>query len=57
MFGIQIAKYGKITDFTCANKIHDSIFTRNDWTWEELDEKFRPLRNQILTDFRKVTEK
>ncbi len=57
MFGIQIAKSGKITDFTCANKIYDSIFSRNDWTWEELDEKFRPLRNQILTDFRKVTEK
>ena len=57
MFGIQIAKDGYISDFSCANKIHDIIFSRNDWTWEELDEKFRPLKNQILTDFRKVTQK
>jgi predicted nucleotidyltransferase len=57
MFGIQIAKDGYISDFSCANKIHDIIFSRNDWTWKELDEKFRPLKNQILTDFRKVTQK
>lgn len=57
MFGIQIAKEGYISDFSCANKIYDIIFSRNDWSWEELDEKFRPLKNQILTDFRKVTQK
>ena len=57
MFGIQIAKDGYITDFSCANKIYDIIISRNDWTWEELDEKFRTLKNQILTDFRKVTQK
>ena len=57
MFGIQIVKYGHISDFSCANKIHDVIFSRNDWTWEELDEEFRNLRNQILSDFRKVTQK
>ena len=57
MFGIQIVKDGFISDFSCANKIYDIIFSRNDWTWEELDEKFRTLRNQILTDFRKVTQK
>jgi hypothetical protein len=57
MFGIQIAKEGYISDFSCANKIYDVIFSRNDWSWEELDEKFRPLKNQILTDFRKVTQK
>lgn len=57
MFGIQIAKDGFISDFSCANKIHDIIFSRNDWSWEELDEKFRGLKNQILTDFRKVTQK
>jgi predicted nucleotidyltransferase len=57
MFGIQIVKDGHISDFSCANKINDIIFSRNDWTWEELDEKFRPLKNQILSDFRKVTVK
>jgi predicted nucleotidyltransferase len=57
MFGIQIANDGHISDFSCANKIYDVIFSRNDWTWEELDEKLRNLRNQILSDFRKVTQK
>lgn len=57
MFGIQIAKDGYISDFSCANKINDLISSKNDWTWEELDEKFRSLRNQILSDFRKVTQK
>lgn len=57
MFGIQIAKDGYISDFSCANKIHDILFSRNNWTWEELDENFRNLRNQILSDFRKVTVK
>lgn len=57
MFGIQIAKDGFISDFSCANKINDILISKNDWTWEELDEKYRALRNQILTDFRKVTQK
>jgi predicted nucleotidyltransferase len=57
MFGIQIAKDGYISDFSCANKMYDILFSRNDWTWEELDENFRNLRNQILSDFRKVTVK
>jgi len=57
MFGIQIVKFGKITDFTCANKIYDSIFSKNDWSWDELDNKFRHLRNQIMTDFRQITQK
>ena len=56
MFGIQIAKTGKIYDFSEANFIHDKIFSKN-WTWEELDSEFRGLRNSILSDFRSVTEK
>jgi hypothetical protein len=57
MFGIQIAKFGKIVDFGCANKINDEIFSRNDWTWDELDSKFRNLKNNILSDFRNSTHK
>jgi hypothetical protein len=56
MFGTQIAKTGKIHDFTEANFIHDKIFSKN-WTWEELDSEFRGLRNNILSNFRSVTEK
>lgn len=56
MFGTQIAKHGKITDFSCANDIHDELFSKY-WTWDELDERFREVRNNTLTEFRKVTPK
>jgi hypothetical protein len=56
MFATQIAISGRITDFSCANFIWDKI-KRKRWTWEELDDEFRELRNQIQTDFRKVAEK
>lgn len=56
MFGVQIAKFGKITDFTCANKINDTLISRK-WTWHELDTTFRPIKNQIMSDFRNCTAK
>jgi predicted nucleotidyltransferase len=56
IFGIQIAQTGSIYDFSVANYIHDKIFSK-EWTWDELDSEFRPLRNSILTDFRNITTK
>jgi hypothetical protein len=56
MFATQVATYGKITNFSCANFIWNKIKSKR-WTWEELDAEFRELRNEILTDFRKVAEK
>ena len=56
IFGIQIAQTGSIYDFSVANYIHDKIFSK-EWTWNELDTEFRPLRNSILTDFRNITTK
>jgi predicted nucleotidyltransferase len=56
LFGIQIAKKGKIYDFSEANYIHEKIFSKK-WNWEELDLEFRGLRNNILSDFRIVTQK
>ncbi len=56
MFGIQLATEGSIVDFTCANHIIEELRSRT-WTWTELDERFRPERNRIMTDFRKVTVK
>ena len=51
MFATQIAKYGRITDFSCANFVWDKI-RKNHWTWPELDKEFRPLLNEILSKFR-----
>ena len=56
MFATQVATFGRITDFSCANFIWNKIKSKR-WTWEELDNEFRELRNEILTDFRKVAEK
>lgn len=56
MFATQIATSGRITDFSSANFIWNKI-KRKRWTWRELDEEFRELRNQILSEFRKVAEK
>ncbi len=72
IFSTQLVKTGQI-DFTSANfiwnklnKVDDdwcyysdlpSVTSYKNWTWEELDDEFRELRNQIQTDFRKVAEK
>lgn len=56
LFAIQICKYGKIKDFTCANHLWNKL--KNDrFTWDSLDKEFRPIRNEILTEFRKVSVK
>ncbi len=57
MFGKQIAESGTITDWTVANEIFEKLYSRYDWTWEELDEEFRDQKNDIMTEFRNVTEK
>jgi hypothetical protein len=56
MFATQIATTGRINDFSCANFIWNKINSKI-WNWEELDLEFRELRNNILTEFRKLTEK
>jgi len=63
MFATQIAKSGRIYDFTCANFIWKKLtidrfsIVNSKWTWEELDDEFRLLRNKTLTQFRSVTTK
>lgn len=56
MFSTQIAISGRITDFTCANWIWDKL-KKNRWTWDELDKEFRPVLNNVMSDFRKVAGK
>lgn len=55
-FGIQIAQHQKIIDYTAANdwwcKIKEAPV---DWT--DLDRSFRPIKNQLLTEFRALASK
>ena len=56
MFSSQIIQSGKIIDFSCANFIWDKIMNKT-WTWKELENEFKQLHNNVLTDFRKLTPK
>lgn len=56
-FGIQIARDGKISDYTSSNYIWEEISSKPDWTWDELRDKYQSKRNQLLTEFRKHAEK
>ena len=72
IFSTQLIENGQI-DFTSANFIWNrimrvdsdwcnysdlpSVISYKNWNWEELDLEFRELRNNILTEFRKITEK
>ena len=66
MFARQIAESGKIYDYSCANWIWDRltfmdkpIYLRSKlkWTWDELDNEFRTVHNNVMSEFRKLTTK
>lgn len=54
-FGIQLATTGKIHNVT--SKTIEFFDMMDCETWEEIDEKFRPLYNSLSTEFRKVAPK
>lgn len=56
IFGCQISEFGKILDFSSANHIYLEL-NEKEYTWSEIDERFRTKRNKILSDFRKITIK
>jgi predicted nucleotidyltransferase len=56
MFSNQLAEFGMIKDFKCANHIWERICEK-EWTWEELDKEFRQEHNSVLTEFRKLVSK
>lgn len=52
-FGIQIAKYGKITSYSSANVFYDMIFDIGS-DWDKLHYQFKPIFNMLKTHFKKV---
>lgn len=57
-FGIQIAQHGKVVDFSAANYIWDELKNLPEYTtWEELNAKYKPLHNALMTEFRTHAEK
>lgn len=56
MFGRQLCEKGFIYDWFCANYIWDELQSKK-WEWEELDNKYRSLRNKLSTEFKNVSYK
>ena len=53
MFGIQIAKHGKIINYEEANNYHKIIFEMGD-DWSELDKEFKPVYNALKSEFKRL---
>lgn len=45
MFAVQIAKYGKITQYNCGVMLHKEIMEdlKNGFGWEDFNKKYKPL--------------
>ena len=56
-FGIQIAKFNKITDFGEANQFWTEIVESQRYTWDYFENKYKPIYNELATEFRKVAPK
>lgn len=50
LFGIQIAKYGRIEDYTEANKYWIMIYAMKDSPWQIYKETFKPIINTIRSE-------
>ncbi len=53
LFGIQIARYGKIVDYTVANHFLDTIMKMED-DGNKIAKRFKPIFNAFKTSFRKL---
>lgn len=60
MFGIQLAREGRIFDFSCANMLWFEDFEpmlNARPSWDEIKAKYQPMHNELMTEFRKLAEK
>lgn len=57
MFGIQIASEGSIYDYSQANNYWLDIIRKKSYEWKPLKSKYQPIKNSLLTEFRKIAPK
>lgn len=57
MFGKQLATEGRITDYTVANHYWNQIKGCGIDDWDYFKKKYKPVFNNIMSDFRKVAPK
>lgn len=56
-FGKQIAAWGRIRYYNSMNHLYDDIIYHPSCDWNFYKEKYRPLYNQMMTEFRKLAPK
>lgn len=56
-FGIQIAKHGKIVDYSEANGYWYKIMNNTSERWEDFKTEWQPVYNQLSSEFRLVAPK
>lgn len=56
-FGIQIAKYQKIIDYSSSNHIYNEIFESNYKDWNSYNQRWKKAHNVLSTEFRKLAPK
>jgi len=57
MFGIQLAKHGKIVDYTVANHLWEEIMESSKTQWDYFFGKYKISHNNLMSSFRKVAAK
>jgi hypothetical protein len=57
LFGIQIAKYGKIVDYSAANHLYNEIVLNESNDWNYYFNKYKQSHNELMTEFRKLAPK
>ena len=57
LFGIQIAEHEEIRDFTAGNHIMKDLYELDCKEWEQLNKIYKPIYNQLATNFREVAPK
>jgi len=56
-FGIQIARYKKIVDYSCTNDIWFEIRDNPSEDYNDYKTKYQPIYNSKMTEFRKLAPK
>jgi hypothetical protein len=58
-FGKQIATYGTIKDYGSSNVIWQELIIKRpeEWTWQELESKYKDRYNKACTEFRLLAPK
>ena len=56
-FGMQIAQYGKVVDYSAANEFWWDIYTNPSVKYEDYLKQFRPIYNGLCTKFRELAPK